>query len=377
MNGTPFKLATIARVNTGTKPFAALVLGDEAIDLSAVHTVYRAARGGPTLIATDSILDLLDDWDANFAVLQEMVAFIEKDGVPAGAAVAQTGLRVFAPVLRPGKMFYAAQNFQEHVDEMIRAGMTPAGGPKFTGEKSTTVPYLFLKAPSTLCGAFDDIEIPRGMKKIDWEAEIALAIGKRGKRIKAERALDHVAGFMTTNDVSCRDLQIRQDRPALRSDWLGGKSHDNFAPMGPYLVPRAFVRDHMNLAIRLTVNGAVKQNGNTSQFIFTPEEQIEYASNVLTLEAGGDNRERGLRRMRRRLRRTENREDRHDGAGVRHRDGPGDGLRPVRRRPVAGGRPGRATPRRPRHSRAPPGRLPATRRGDAHRQGRRDLHDGA
>jgi hypothetical protein len=76
----------------------------------------------------------------------EMVAFIKKDGVPAGAAVAQTGLRIFAPVLRPGKMFYAAQNFQEHVEEMIRAGMTPAGGPKFTGEKSTTAPYLFLKA---------------------------------------------------------------------------------------------------------------------------------------------------------------------------------------------------------------------------------------
>jgi 2,4-diketo-3-deoxy-L-fuconate hydrolase len=286
MNGTPFRLATIARVRTNTKPFAALVLGDEAIDLSAVHTAYRAARGVPSLSATDSILDLLENWDANFAVLQEIVAFIEKDGVPAAAAVAQRSLRTFAPVLRPGKMFYAAQNFQEHVDEMIRAGMTPAGGPKFTGEKSTTVPYLFLKAPSTLCGAFDEIEIPRGMKKIDWEAEIALAIGKRGKRIKVERALDHVAGFMTTNDVSCRDLQIREDRPALRSDWLGGKSHDNFAPMGPYLVPRAFVRDHMNLSIRLTVNGAVKQDGNTSQFIFTPEEQIEYASNMLTLETG-------------------------------------------------------------------------------------------
>jgi 2,4-diketo-3-deoxy-L-fuconate hydrolase len=155
-------------------------LGDETIDLSALHTAYRAARSGPTLSVTGSILDLLEDWEANFAVLQEMVAFIKKDGVPAGAAGAQTGLRVFAPVLRPGKMFYAAQNFQEHVGEMIRASMTPATGPKFTGEKSTTVPYLFLKAPSTLCGAFDDIEIPRGMKKIDWEAEIALVIGKRG-----------------------------------------------------------------------------------------------------------------------------------------------------------------------------------------------------
>ena len=158
-------------------------------------------------------------------------------------------------------------------------------------------PYLFLKAPSTLAGAYDDIAIPRGMSKIDWEAEIALAIGKPGKRIKAERALDHVAGFMTTNDVSCRDLQIRADRPGLRSDWLGGKSHDNFAPMGPFLVPRAFVPNHMNLFIRLTVNGEVKQNGNTSQFIFTPEEQIEYASNILTLR---ERRYFQLRHLRRR-----------------------------------------------------------------------------
>ena len=91
---------------------------------------------------------------------------------------------------------------------------------------------------------------------------------------------------MTTNDVSCRDMQVRPDRPGLRSDWLGGKSHDNFAPMGPFLVPRVFVPNHMNLFIRLTVNGEVKQNGNTSQFIFTPEEQIEYASNILSIETG-------------------------------------------------------------------------------------------
>jgi 2,4-didehydro-3-deoxy-L-rhamnonate hydrolase len=280
VNGTPFKLATYAKPNA--KPFVAIMLGEQTIDLAAAH----AASGRGALSTTDSIYGLLENWDANFGVLQEIVAFLEKDGVPSGAAVAPTGLRALAPVLRSGKMFYAAQNFQEHVDEMIRAGMTPAGGPKFTGEKSTSAPYLFLKAPSTLAGAFDDIEIPLGMQKIDWEAEIALAIGKRGKRIKAERALAHVAGFMTTNDVSCRDQQIRTDRPALRSDWLGGKSHDNFAPMGPFLVPRAFVGDHMNLFIRLTVNGEVKQNGNTSQFIFTPEEQIEYASNMLTLETG-------------------------------------------------------------------------------------------
>ncbi len=283
MNGPPFKLATFAK--PGGSPFAAIVLGDDAIELSAAHAAYRASGRGGTVSATDSISGLLENWEANFPVLQEIVAFLEKEGLQPDAAKLAS-LRALPPVMRPGKMFYAAQNFQEHVDEMIRAGMTPAGGARFTGEKSTTVPYLFLKAPSCLAGAFDDIELPPGMKKIDWEAEIALAIGRKGKRIKAEHALEHVAGFMTTNDVSCRDLQIRSDRPALRSDWLGGKSHDKFAPMGPFLVPRAFVPDHMNLFIRLTVNGEVRQNGNTSQFIFTPEEQIEYASNILTIETG-------------------------------------------------------------------------------------------
>ena len=277
MNGTPFKLGTFAKSGSGS--FAAIVLGDDVIALNAAATARKSA-----LTSVPTIQSLLESWDANFAALQEIVGFLEKKGRPGAQKLA--GLRALPPVTRPGKMFYAAQNFQEHVDEMLRAGMTPAGGPRFTGEKSTSQPYLFLKAPSTLAGANDDIAIPRGMKKIDWEAEIALAIGKRGKRIKAERALDHVAGFMTTNDVSARDLQIRADRPGLRSDWLNGKSHDNFAPMGPFLVPRAFVPDHKNFFIRLAVNGEVKQNGNTSQFIFTPEEQIEYASNILTIETG-------------------------------------------------------------------------------------------
>jgi 2,4-diketo-3-deoxy-L-fuconate hydrolase len=282
MNGSAFKLGMFAKADGAT--FAAIVLGDDAIDLKQAHDAYRAAGRKGALGATESIDALLNDWDANFAVLQEIVAFLEKDGKAGAAKLA--GLRPLSPVTRPGKMLYAAQNFQEHVNEMLRAEMTPKDGPKFTGEKSTSRPYLFLKASSCLAGANDDIEIPRGMQKIDWEAEIGCAIGKRGKHIKAERALDHIAGWMTTNDVSCRDLQIRPDRPGLRSDWLGGKSHDRFAPTGPFFVPRAFVKDHMNLFLRLTVNGEVKQDGNTSQFIFTPEEQIEYASNILTLETG-------------------------------------------------------------------------------------------
>src|SRR5882724_298953 len=282
MNGRAFKLGTFAKPDG--KPFAAIVINDTAIPLADAAKAFGAS-GKPALSSTASLQDLLGDWDRNFATLQEIAAFLDKEHVKPGAANVTT-LTALPPVAHPGKMFYAAQNFQEHVDEMIRAGMSPKEGPKFTGEKSSTAPYLFLKAPSCLAGAHDDIAVPTDVKKVDWEAEIACVITKPGKRIKGERALDHVAGWMTTNDVSARDLQIRTDRPGLRSDWLNGKSHDKFAPMGPYLVPKAFVPDHMKLFIRLSINGEVKQNGNTSQFIFTPEEQIEYASNILTINTG-------------------------------------------------------------------------------------------
>lgn len=290
MNGTAFSLATFA-ANPGA-PFAAIVLDDTALAIGGIYSAYRDSprgKAGP-LTATGSISEMLEGWDHNFPVLQEMVAFIEQEGVASdrfsGAVAKVADLRAMAPVQRPGKILNAAQNFQEHVDEMLKVGMTPKDGPKFTGEKKTSQPYLFLKASSALAGPDDDIAIPRGMEKIDWEAEIACAVWKKARRVSAENALDHVAGFMTTNDVSCRDMNIRPDRPGLRTDWFGGKSHQNFAPMGPRLVPTAFVGDHMNLFIRLTVNGEVKQDGNTSQFIFSPEEQIEYASNILTVEPG-------------------------------------------------------------------------------------------
>ncbi len=290
MNGTEFALATCA--GGPGAPFAAIVLGEDAVSIAGVYSAYRDSprgKAGP-LTATDSIDGMLEGWDRNFPVLQEIVAFIEQEGIASdrfrNATAKVAGLRALPPVGRPGKIFNAAQNFQEHVDEMIRAGASPAGGRQFTGDRSTSRPYLFLKAPSVLAGANDDIAVPRGMERIDWEAEIACVIWKKARHVSPEQALDHVAGFMTTNDVSCRDLQMREDRPALRSDWLGGKSHDRFAPMGPVLVPSAFVGDHMNLFIRLWVNGETRQDGNTSQFIYTPEEQIEFASNILTLETG-------------------------------------------------------------------------------------------
>jgi len=289
MNGTHFKLATFAA--PGGAEFAAIVLGDRAIGIAPAHAAFRDTDAGRrhALSDTRSLRGLVEEWDANFPVLQELVAFIETEGVTSarfrGAVAPVAGLRPMAPVGRPGKILNAAQNFQEHVNEMIRAGMSPADR-QFTGERSSSHPYMFLKASSALAGAFDDIEIPHGTSKIDWEAELCLAMGRKAKRVPASRALDCIAGFMTGNDVSCRDWQMRPDRPGLRSDWFGGKGSDNFAPMGPYLVPRAFVANHIKLAIHLSVNGVTKQDGNTSQFIYTPEEQIEFSSSISTLEPG-------------------------------------------------------------------------------------------
>jgi 2-keto-4-pentenoate hydratase/2-oxohepta-3-ene-1,7-dioic acid hydratase in catechol pathway len=149
MNGTAFKLAMYAG-NPGGQ-FAAIVLGDTAFDIAALYPAYRQSphgKAGP-LTATDTIQNMLEGWDHNFPVLQEMVAFIEGEGAgnprfARGRAKIDT-LRVLAPITRPGKILNAAQNFQEHVDEMLRAGMTPAGGPQFTGAKATSHPYMFFK----------------------------------------------------------------------------------------------------------------------------------------------------------------------------------------------------------------------------------------
>src|SRR5690348_8827322 len=137
MDGREFKLGTFAR--TDGKPFAAIVLEDTAIHLAQAHEAYRGARRSALSTGESShsltIRDLLDDWDRNFAALQEIVAFLGKEGItkrPDVSTCPVADLTPQPPVCRPGKMFYAAQNFQEHVDEMRRAGMSPKEGPQFT-----------------------------------------------------------------------------------------------------------------------------------------------------------------------------------------------------------------------------------------------------
>jgi 2-keto-4-pentenoate hydratase/2-oxohepta-3-ene-1,7-dioic acid hydratase in catechol pathway len=257
-----------------------LVFDDERI------TGLNAAAGPlgqPALAEALRLDDLLADWDRNFDLLRELAGAMAQRGVENFQPFALKDARPSPPVTRPQRLLYAAANYADHV-----AGMTKtftSALPDAGAAKAKLRPYLFAKA-CAMTGAFDDIVLPPDMLRIDWEAELAVVIGRRGKRIPPEKVGDHIAGYMTTNDVSCRDRTWREDRPAIRSDWLSGKSFDSFAPMGPYFTPKAFVPAHDNLRIRLWVNGALKQDGRSSDMIFGIEDQIAYAADMMTLEPG-------------------------------------------------------------------------------------------
>jgi 2-keto-4-pentenoate hydratase/2-oxohepta-3-ene-1,7-dioic acid hydratase in catechol pathway len=281
-----FKLGTFAK--NGGDPFVGLVLAEKIYPLSAVAEAY--GKRGPT--TTAGIQEMLDDWDANFEALCAIAEFVADDGRdPAewGGVASLADLHALPPILRPGKMIYAAANYGGHIREMLNAGTARTDEERenmLDRDKARVRPYSFLKAPSSLAGAFDDIVIPPESQKVDWEVELAFAIGRTAKRVAAEHALNYVAGYMTSNDVTARDAQARPDWPTLRTDWFTGKSHDTFAPMGPYFVPAAFVPDYRTIQLTLKVNGETKQDDPAGEMVFSAEEQIEHTSAQLALNPG-------------------------------------------------------------------------------------------
>jgi 2,4-diketo-3-deoxy-L-fuconate hydrolase len=285
MTDTPFKLAT---VRTSSGPFVAMFLGYAPYALEPLYKAWRQGQRGGAIHGLGGIRELLDDWEANFEALCGMAAHAAAGEAP-DAALDAGDLRFLPPIIRPGKMMYAAANYGGHIREMVAAGTAKDDEERdnmLDRDKKRVRPYSFLKAPSALVGAHDDIVLPPGEAKVDWEVELALAIGRTARRVPAEKTMDYVAGFMTTNDVSERIWNMRADWPTLRTDWFGGKSHDTFAPTGPFFVPKAFVPDCMNLRLTLKVNGETMQDGNTGEMVFSPEEQIEHCSHLITLEPG-------------------------------------------------------------------------------------------
>jgi 2-keto-4-pentenoate hydratase/2-oxohepta-3-ene-1,7-dioic acid hydratase in catechol pathway len=150
---------------------------------------------------------------------------------------------------RVGKVVCIGLNYSDHAAE--------------SGLEVPPEPVIFMKATSSICGPNDDVEIPRGSEKTDWEVELGIVIGKPCKYVDEKDALDHIAGYCVVNDVSERDFQIHR-----HGQWLKGKSHDTFAPIGPWLVTRDEVPDPNNLAMWLEVDGKRYQDGSTRTMVY-------------------------------------------------------------------------------------------------------------
>lgn len=273
-----FKLATVS--SAGSPRFVALVLDNTAVALAAVLPHLEATREVP--VAAGSLLGLLEYWDRSFDLLCGAAAQLRREGLEDRrwrAAVAPLAdLRVHAPVPRPPKMFYAAINYPRPP--------RPGDENKKKDDGVIRRPYMFEKTASCVAGPFDDVVKPDGYDDIDGEVELAVVIGRRGKRIPPERAMEHVAGYMVANDLTVRNFRRPGELPVSGPDWFGSKCHDTFAPLGPFFVPRAFVPDCRNLRLMLKVNGEIRQDGNTRDMIHSPEAQVAHISNQLTLEPG-------------------------------------------------------------------------------------------
>lgn len=269
-----FKLATVS--SAGSPRFVALVLGDNAAALSALLPHVAAAQKTP--LAADTMLGLLGQWERSFDVLCEAALLMRQNGLDderwRDAVGPLAALKIHAPIPRPPKMFYAAINYPR-----------PDRPPK-KDDGIVRRPYMFEKTTSCVAGPYDDIVKPKGYDDIDGEVELGLVIGKPGKNIPVERAMEHVAGFLVCNDLTVRNYRVAGELPVPGADWLGSKCWDGFAPLGPYLVPRQFVHDCRNLRLTLKVNGHARQDGNTRDMIHSPEAQVAHMSNQLALEPG-------------------------------------------------------------------------------------------
>jgi len=215
------------------------------------------------------LMDLLDRWDDLAPLLRDLdVSALEV--VP--------DARLVAPLTYPRKILCAGANYYSHASEMGTQRPDPEGEP-----------FFFLKPPTTtVVGPHADVTLPGGPSDVDWEAELAVVIGRGGRKIAEDEALSHVAGYAVANDLSARGLFSRNDAvfPAFGWDWLRHKGLDGFCPLGPGVVPTWLVADPQNLTLRLSVNGETKQDSSTADMVVTVPKLIAQASRVVTLEPG-------------------------------------------------------------------------------------------
>jgi 2-keto-4-pentenoate hydratase/2-oxohepta-3-ene-1,7-dioic acid hydratase in catechol pathway len=232
-----------------------VVIGDSILDVSAI---------------TPTMMDLLIGADETRRKLDDALA-----GGAGGASYDLADVRLVAPIPTPPRnVLCVGRNYAEHVNEGTVNGLHNGSLPDR--------PAWFTKAVTSLCGPTDDIGLDmRLSRKHDWEAELAVVIGKSGRHIPKERALEHVHSYVVLNDVSARDIQHQ-----YADQWFKGKSIDGSSPIGPWLVTADEIGDPSGRRITCSVNGVVKQESSTSMFIFDIPTLIADISQVLTLQPG-------------------------------------------------------------------------------------------
>lgn len=256
------------------KPHMGLVQDGEILDVDlAAHAL--------TLIGPDQVIDFLEQNERHQAVLQAILdrvagrRFSDVKLFNASGTVHQLSeVQLAAPIPRPRKnIMCLGRNYAEHAKEWVGVSGRETYIP--------TAAVIFTKAPTTVNGPYGEIVVdPHVSEQVDWEAELAVIIGKTGKNIREEDALDYVFGYTVLNDVTARDLQDRHRQ------FFKGKSIDGYCPMGPWIVTADEIADPQNLAISCRVNGVTKQADNTGNMLFSVRQIIAILSLGITLEPG-------------------------------------------------------------------------------------------
>jgi 2,4-didehydro-3-deoxy-L-rhamnonate hydrolase len=258
---------------------------DRVIPIDQACDAYCDTLGVDLLLpSTDNLLDLLPpDGISSFACI-DLAAWVDglDEDALAELAIPIDDVKLLVPIAVPNKILLLAGNYAAHVLE--RGGVA--------AEREETFPYVFLKLPSTtLTNPFDPVVIPRvSPDHVDWECELGVVIGRICRDVEEADALDYVAGYTVVNDVTDRKFTPNPGRkPRERDkffDWLHGKWHDTFCPMGPCILSTEAAGDPQDFRIKLTVNGQVKQDGSTGQMVFPVAAVISFLSKWVTLEPG-------------------------------------------------------------------------------------------
>lgn len=294
----PFKLGTF---DQNGRSFVGVVLKDAiVIDLAQASAALKTPAS--KVAAPTDMKDLIARYDTGVrARIGEILANtkpLEGAGRPSFVHDLKA-LKTLPPIMYPTTMLNVAVNYRAHAAEMAGGAPLKAGGPApgdaLPGTTSAPGiwerkpddkrwnPYMFFKSPTIVIANGEAIRLPVGRTSIDWECELGVVLGRTADHVPIERASDYIFGYTLENDVS--DRAGRGDT-RHGSDWVLGKNHDTFAPMGPFIVPKEFVPNPQNLKVTFTLNGQVMQDANTSLMIHSVFELVSYGSHILTLRPG-------------------------------------------------------------------------------------------